>query len=177
MVGAEFSFTYELSNQVKPIHSRIGFGFDVHRFAEGRKLVLGGVEIPHTKGLDGHSDADVLLHALMDALLGAAALGDIGKHFPNTDPRFKDISSLKLMRHVGDLLGSKGFRIVNVDAMLVLERPKILPHVEQMCRNIADALGISVDCVSVKATSNEGLGFIGREEGAVAHAVASIVKE
>ncbi len=139
--------------------------------------MLGGVEIPHTKGLDGHSDADVLLHALMDALLGAAALGDIGKHFPNTDPEFKDISSLKLMKHVGELLSSRGFKIVNVDAMLVLERPKILPHVEQMCHNIADALSIPVDCVSVKATSNEGLGFIGKEEGAVAHAVASIVKE
>lgn len=139
--------------------------------------MLGGVEIPHSKGLDGHSDADVLLHALMDALLGASALGDIGMHFPNTDPQFRDISSLALMKQVGNLLRANGFRIVNVDAMLVLERPKILPHVEQMCRNIAEALGIGRDCVSVKATSNEGLGFIGKEEGAVAHAVASVVKE
>lgn len=139
--------------------------------------MLGGVEIPHSKGLDGHSDADVLLHALMDALLGASALGDIGMHFPNTDPQFRDMSSLALMKQVGNLLRANGFRIVNVDAMLVLERPKILPHVEQMCRNIAEALGIGRDCVSVKATSNEGLGFIGKEEGAVAHAVASVVKE
>lgn len=139
--------------------------------------MLGGVEIPHSKGLDGHSDADVLLHAMMDALLGASALGDIGMHFPNTDPQFRDMSSLAMMKQVGNLLRANGFRIVNVDAMLVLERPKILPHVEQMCRNIAEALGIGRDCVSVKATSNEGLGFIGKEEGAVAHAVASVVKE
>ena len=155
---------------------RIGFGFDVHRFAEGRKLVLGGVEIQHDKGLDGHSDADVLLHALMDALLGAAALGDIGKHFPNTDPRYKNISSLLLLKHVGDLLAAEKYKIVNVDVTLVMEKPKILPHVDQMRKNISSALYILPDQVSVKATTNEGLGFIGHGEGAVAHAVASIIK-
>ncbi len=159
------------------MQSRIGFGFDVHRFSEGRKLVLGGVEIQHDKGLDGHSDADVVLHALMDALLGAAALGDIGKHFPNTDPRYKDISSLLLLKHVGDLLAAEKYKIVNVDVTLVMEKPKILPHVDQMRKNISSALYIIPDQVSVKATTNEGLGFIGHGEGAVAHAVASIIKQ
>ncbi|MBI5474166.1 MAG: 2-C-methyl-D-erythritol 2,4-cyclodiphosphate synthase [Ignavibacteriae bacterium] len=158
------------------MQTRVGIGFDVHRLAAGRKLVLGGVEIPHEKGLDGHSDADVLLHAIMDALVGAAALGDIGKHFPNTDPRYKDISSLTLLKHVGNLLAGEKYSIVNIDATVVLEKPKILPFVEQMRRNIASTLFIDVEQVSVKATTNEGLGFIGHGEGAVAHAVTSIVK-
>jgi 2-C-methyl-D-erythritol 2,4-cyclodiphosphate synthase len=140
-------------------------------------LILGGVEIPHDKGLDGHSDADVLLHALMDALLGAAALGDIGKHFPNSDSRYKNISSLALLQHVGELLAKEHYGIINVDVTLVLEKPKILPHVEQMRKNISEALRISADQISIKATTNEGLGFIGAQDGAVAHAVASIIRE
>ncbi|MGE5315431.1 MAG: 2-C-methyl-D-erythritol 2,4-cyclodiphosphate synthase [Acidobacteriota bacterium] len=153
---------------------RIGHGFDVHRFAEGRTLVLGGVTIPYEKGLLGHSDADVLLHAIADALLGAAALGDIGHHFPDTDARYKGISSLTLLEHVAELLYGRMYSISNVDATLVMERPKIAPYVDAMRAAIAHALRIDVSQVSVKATTNEGLGFIGAGEGAVAHAVASI---
>jgi 2-C-methyl-D-erythritol 2,4-cyclodiphosphate synthase len=153
---------------------RIGQGFDVHRFAADRKLVLGGVEIPSERGLLGHSDADVLLHAIADALLGAAALGDIGHHFPDTDARYKGISSLVLLEHVGALLYAKQYTIANVDSTLVMERPKIAPHVNAMRENIARALRIDVTQVSVKATTNEGMGFIGSGEGAVAHAVAMI---
>ncbi len=153
---------------------RIGIGIDVHPFAEGRKLVIGGVDIPSTKGLDGHSDADVLLHAVSDALLGAAALGDIGLHFPNTSQEFKDIDSMILLRHVGKLLQKKGFEAVNVDAMLLLEAPKIAPYIDEMRRNIAHCLGMEINAVSVKATTNEKLGYIGREEGAAAHAVCII---
>lgn len=156
---------------------RIGHGFDVHRFADDRALVLGGVEIPHDKGLLGHSDADVLLHAISDALLGAAALGDIGHHFPDTDVRYKGISSLTLLEHVGALLTGRNYAIANVDATLVMERPKIAPHVPAMRENIARALRIDVGQVSVKATTNEGLGFIGAGEGAVAHAVALITSQ
>ena len=152
--------------------ARIGFGYDVHRMAEGRKLILGGVEIPHPAGLDGHSDADVLLHAVADALLGAAALGDIGKHFPDTDPRYKGISSLILLRHVADLIAGHRFVVGNVDATVVLEAPKIAPYVDLMRRNIADALRIAPSQVSVKATTHESLGFIGARSGAAAHAVA-----
>lgn len=158
------------------IYPRTGFGFDVHRFARGRKLVLGGVEIPHDKGLDGHSDADVVLHAAMDALLGAGALGDIGKHFPNTDPRYKDISSLLLLGHVNELLTKERYSIVNIDITVVMEKPKVLPYIEQMRANIAAALNIATDLISIKATTNEGLGFIGHGEGASAHAVASIIR-
>ena len=154
---------------------RIGYGFDVHQLTEGRPLVLGGVTIPSDKGLLGHSDADVLLHAICDALLGAAALGDIGKHFPDTDARYKGISSLELLRHVGGLLKENGYTVGNIDSTLVLERPKIAPHVPQMQQNIATALGITVRQVSVKATTNEGMGFIGTGQGAVAHAVALIL--
>jgi 2-C-methyl-D-erythritol 2,4-cyclodiphosphate synthase len=157
--------------------SRIGFGFDVHRLVEGRTLILGGVEIPHDKGLDGHSDADVLLHALMDALLGAAALGDIGKHFPNTDPRFKNISSVELLKRVGGMLKKEKYAVINCDVTVVLEKPKILPHIENMRRKISDALNVSVEQISIKATTNEGLGFIGAQDGAVAHAVASVIRE
>jgi len=156
---------------------RIGMGIDVHEFVSGRKLIVGGVEIPHTMGLKGHSDADVLLHAISDALLGAAALGDIGKHFPDTSPEFKDIDSMILLRHVGKLLDGEGYRIENIDSMLLMERPKIAPHVTAMRQNIADCLKIDVSRVSVKATTNEKLGYIGREEGAAAHAVCLIEKK
>lgn len=144
---------------------------------EGRKLVLGGVEIPHARGLEGHSDADVLIHAIADALLGAAGLGDIGKHFPNTDPRYKGISSLILLKHVADLLTQHRFTITNVDATVVLQQPKISPYVDQMKQNIAGVLNITQQQVSVKATTHEGLGFIGTEQGAAAHAVVSIIQQ
>jgi 2-C-methyl-D-erythritol 4-phosphate cytidylyltransferase/2-C-methyl-D-erythritol 2,4-cyclodiphosphate synthase len=155
---------------------RTGFGYDVHRLVPDRKLMLGGVELTHPEGLglDGHSDADVLLHAISDALLGAAALGDIGEHFPNTDDRYRGISSLVLLSAVGTLLRERGWEPVNVDAMLLAERPKIRPHVDTMRRRIAEALEIGADCVSIKATTNETLGFVGREEGMAAHAVATI---
>jgi 2-C-methyl-D-erythritol 2,4-cyclodiphosphate synthase len=156
---------------------RIGFGFDVHRLAENRKLILGGVEIPSAKGLDGHSDADVLLHAIADALLGAAALGDIGKHFPDTDQRYKGISSLLLLRHVADLLVRHRYAIVNIDATVVLEQPKIAPHIDAMRQNIADVLALPIQRISVKATTSEGVGFVGTGEGAVAHAVALLVQQ
>jgi 2-C-methyl-D-erythritol 2,4-cyclodiphosphate synthase len=154
--------------------NRVGFGFDVHRLVNGRKLILGGVEIPFEKGLLGHSDADVLSHAIADALLGAAAAGDIGTHFPDTDPKFKNISSLTLLSHVAHLLAEKSFAVINIDTTIVLQQPKIAPHVEKMRENIAHALRIGLDQVSVKATTNEGLGFIGAGDGAVAHAVAHI---
>lgn len=154
--------------------TRIGFGFDVHKLTEGRKLILGGVEIPFEKGLLGHSDADVLLHAICDALLGAAALGDIGKHFPDTDIDFKGISSIELLKQVDKLLKAKGFVVGNIDSTLVMERPKIISYVRQMQKNIAEALEISEDQVSIKATTNEGMGFIGVGEGAVAYAVTTI---
>ena len=151
---------------------RIGTGYDVHRLAEGLPLWLGGVRVPHTHGLVGHSDADVLIHAICDALLGAAALGDIGKHFPDTDPQYKGISSLKLLAHVGQLLAEKGFRIGNIDSTVVAQRPKLAPHIPQMRENIAATLGIPVDNVSVKTTTTEHLGFEGRKEGISAQAVA-----
>jgi len=153
---------------------RFGFGYDVHRLVTNRKLILGGVEIPFVKGLLGHSDADVLCHALADALLGAAALGDIGKHFPDTDPRFKDISSIVLLKHVGGLIRSNTYEIVNVDTTLLLQQPKITPYVKRMRENISQALGLQLSQVSVKATTNEELGFIGLGEGAAAYAIASL---
>jgi 2-C-methyl-D-erythritol 2,4-cyclodiphosphate synthase len=153
---------------------RFGIGYDVHRLVVNRKLILGGVEIPFVKGLLGHSDADVLCHAFADALLGAAALGDIGKHFPDTDPRFRDVSSIVLLQHVAGKLQEAGWRVVNVDATLVLQAPKIAPYVRRMRENVATALGIAVDQVSVKATTSEELGFVGMGEGATATAVASI---
>lgn len=154
---------------------RIGTGYDVHALAEGLPLWLGGVAVPHTHGLVGHSDADVLLHAICDALLGAAALGDIGKHFPDTDPQYKGISSLKLLAHVGNLLKEQGYSIGNIDSTLVAQKPKLAPYIEQMRRNIADTLGIAVEQVSVKATTTEHLGFEGRMEGISAQAVALLV--
>lgn len=155
---------------------RIGIGIDVHPLTEGRKLILGGVEIPSEKGLAGHSDADVLLHAICDALLGAAALGDIGKHFPNSDPAYKDVDSQYLLRKVRQLLERQNYKPVNVDAMLLLEKPKIAPFIPQMRKNIARCLGIELDAVSIKATTTEGLGFVGKGEGATAHAVCIIEK-
>lgn len=153
---------------------RIGMGYDVHKLVEGRDLILGGVTIPHTLGLLGHSDADVLLHAIMDALLGAAALGDIGKHFPDTDPQYKGISSIKLLEHVRDLIEEKGYVIENIDATIIAQRPKMRPHIEQMEQNIADALHISTDQINVKATTEEGLGFTGTEEGISSQAICAL---
>jgi 2-C-methyl-D-erythritol 2,4-cyclodiphosphate synthase len=157
-----------------PATHRIGFGYDVHRFLRGRRLVLGGVRIPYPLGLEGHSDADVVLHAICDAILGAAALGDIGQHFPNTSRRYKNISSLKLLEAVARLIGKGGMQVVNVDATIVLEEPKLMPYVPSMRRRIARSLGIRPSFVSVKATTSEGLGFAGRREGCAAFAVALI---
>jgi 2-C-methyl-D-erythritol 2,4-cyclodiphosphate synthase len=153
---------------------RTGIGYDVHRFAEGRQLVLGGVRIPHAVGLDGHSDADVLLHAIADALLGAAALGDIGQHFPPSDERWRGIDSREILRHAVGLLGERGWSVVNIDATVIAEAPKIMPHAAAMREAIAEAAGIAVDAVSVKATTNETLGFVGRGEGIAAIATAMI---
>ena len=155
---------------------RIGHGYDVHRLVEGRKLIVGGVEIPHEKGLLGHSDADVLLHAISDALLGAAALGDIGCLFPDTDERFKGADSLLLLKELVSVLKENGYSVVNIDSTLLAQRPKMRPHIDAMRKNIADACGISADFVSVKATTEEKLGFTGREEGISAHAVCLIEK-
>ncbi len=151
---------------------RIGQGYDVHRLVEGRKLIIGGVDIPYEKGLLGHSDADVLLHAVMDALLGAAALGDIGQHFPDSDERYKGISSITLLKEVGKILQENGYMIENIDSTVIAQRPKLLPYRPQMAENIAAALGIEKEQVSVKATTEEGLGFTGTGEGISAQAIA-----
>ena len=156
---------------------RVGQGFDVHRFVKGRPLVLGGVTVPYDRGLEGHSDADVLVHAVNDALLGAAALGDIGQHFPDTDVRYKNISSLKLLKAVRELLHSRGFAIVNIDSTLIMQQPKVMIYIDQMRENLSEVLNIPFDLVSVKATTTENLGFTGREEGVAATAVALIEKE
>lgn len=153
---------------------RIGHGYDVHRLVEGRKLILGGVEIPFELGLLGHSDADVLLHAVSDALLGAAALGDIGKHFPDTDPKYKGADSVKLLERVVELLGEKGFSVNNIDCTVIAQKPKLAPYIAQMKSNIAGVCGIDSDRVNVKATTEEKLGFTGRLEGISAHAVCTI---
>ena len=153
---------------------RIGMGYDVHRLTQDRKLIMGGVEIPYEKGLLGHSDADVLIHAVMDALLGAAALGDIGKHFPDTDPAYKDISSVQLLRHVGALLEENRFLIENIDATIIAQAPKMRPYIDKMRENIAGALGIEAGQVNVKATTEEGLGFTGNGEGISAQAVCML---
>lgn len=155
---------------------RIGQGYDVHRLVEGRKLILGGVEIPYEKGLLGHSDADVLLHALCDALLGAAALGDIGAHFPDSDPAYEGVSSLFLLRETARLIRECGYTVGNVDTTVIAQRPKLAPYLLQMRQNIACALSVSVDCVSVKATTEEGLGFTGSGEGIAASAAALLEK-
>ena len=151
---------------------RIGQGYDVHRLVEGRRLIIGGVDIPYEKGLLGHSDADVLLHAVMDALLGAAALGDIGQHFPDSDERYKGISSITLLKEVGKILQENGYMIENIDSTVIAQRPKLLPYRPQMAENIAAALGIEKEQVSVKATTEEGLGFTGTGEGISAQAIA-----
>ena len=155
---------------------RIGMGYDVHRLAENRKMIIGGVEIPYEKGLLGHSDADVLLHAVMDALLGAAALGDIGKHFPDTDAAYEGISSLVLLEKVRDLLEENCFFVENIDATIIAQAPKMRPYIDEMRKNIAGRLGITLSQVNVKATTEEGLGFTGSGEGIAAHAAALVEK-
>jgi 2-C-methyl-D-erythritol 2,4-cyclodiphosphate synthase len=155
---------------------RVGQGFDVHQLVAGRKLILGGVEIPHERGLLGHSDADVLLHAICDALLGAAALGDIGRHFPDSDSRYKGIDSRRLLREVMQLLNDKGYGVVNLDATIIAEAPKMAPHTGQMVVNIAADLGVETGCVNIKATTTEKLGYTGRGEGIAAQAVCLIEK-
>ena len=154
---------------------RIGIGYDVHRLVEGRKLILGGVQIDHPTGLLGHSDADVLIHAIMDALLGACALGDIGKHFPDTDNRYKDISSLLLLKKVNQLIQDNGYTINNIDSVIMAQKPKLAPHIDQMQKNIASALETHQKNIGIKATTTEELGFVGREEGMAVQAVVTVI--
>ena len=156
---------------------RVGHGYDVHRLVEDRKLIIGGVEIPYEKGLLGHSDADVLTHAVMDALLGAAALGDIGKHFPDTDQKYKGADSIKLLEHVAALLDEKGFYTENIDCTIIAQRPKLAPYIPLMKQRLAEAAGLDADCVNVKATTEEKLGFTGEGLGIACHAVALIEKK
>jgi 2-C-methyl-D-erythritol 2,4-cyclodiphosphate synthase len=156
---------------------RMGFGYDIHAFAEDRKLILGGVEIPFERGLKGHSDADVLIHAVCDALLGALALGDIGKHFPDTDPKWKDADSKIFLKETNKLVRENGYLINNIDSTIVLQRPKIAPFIEKMRSNLADVLDLGIDQISVKATTSEGIGFVGREEGAAAFATVLIMSK
>lgn len=153
---------------------RIGFGYDVHPLVQGRKLVLGGVELAYERGLAGHSDADVLIHAIIDALLGATALGDIGTHFPPSDPAYEDISSIVLLRRISGILRNRGWRVGNIDATVVAQRPQLAPFINDMRKRISETLGIDKGKVSVKATTSEGLGFAGREEGIAAYAVAAV---
>lgn len=155
---------------------RVGHGYDVHRLTEGRKLILGGVEIQHEKGLLGHSDADVLVHAIMDSLLGAAALGDIGTHFPDTDEKYKGADSLELLKHVCGLIAEKGCTVSNIDATVIAQAPKLKPFIPQMKQNIADVMSLDPDCINIKATTEEKLGFTGRKEGIAAHCIALIIK-
>lgn len=154
---------------------RIGHGYDVHKLTENRPLIIGGVNIPHTLGLLGHSDADVLTHAVMDALLGACALGDIGLHFPDTDEGFKGADSLKLLAHVCILIREKGYEISNIDATILAQKPKLRPYIPQMTENIAKVCGVGIDQINIKATTEEGLGFTGTEQGIAAHAVALVI--
>ena len=155
---------------------RVGIGYDVHTLVEGRRLVLGGVEVPFERGLAGHSDGDVLVHAVIDALLGAAGLGDIGTHFPSTDPQYKDISSITLLRQIGSLLQTQGWQVGNIDATIVAESPRLSPFVDQMRKRMGETLGIAPEQIGVKATTTESLGFAGRGEGIAAYAVASVEK-
>lgn len=155
---------------------RVGQGYDVHRFGEGDHIILGGVKIPYQQGLEAHSDGDVVLHALCDALLGAAALGDIGKHFPDTDPEFKGADSRFLLRHVYGIVQGKGYRLVNADMTIIAQAPKMAPHIAAMCANIAEDLQTAVDCINVKATTTEKLGFEGRKEGIAVQAIVLIAK-
>lgn len=156
---------------------RVGLGYDVHKLVEGRDLMLGGVKIPWELGLLGHSDADVVVHAIMDSLLGAAALRDIGRHFPDTDEQYKGISSILLLQKVGELLKEKGYAIVNIDATIIAQKPKLLPYMDKMIENVANTLGISVDQVNIKATTEEGLGFTGTLQGISSQAICAICKE
>ena len=156
---------------------RIGHGYDVHRLVEDRKLIMGGVDIPYEKGLLGHSDADVLLHAIADALLGALAMGDIGKHFPDTDPAFKGADSMKLLGHVVGLISAKGYCVGNMDATIIAQRPKMAPHIQTMRENIARVCGVDLDLINVKATTEEGLGFTGTGEGISAHCVVLLIRK
>jgi len=156
---------------------RIGQGYDVHRFNEGDHIILGGVAIPYGQGLEAHSDGDVVLHALCDALLGAVALGDIGKHFPDTDPEFKGADSRVLLRHVYNIVQEKGYQLVNADMTIIAQAPKMAPHIAAMCQNIAEDLQVAVDCINVKATTTEKLGFEGRKEGIAVQAVVLVVSD
>lgn len=156
---------------------RIGQSSDIHRLAEGRKLILGGVEIEHTKGLVGHSDADALTHAVAEAILGALALGDLGKHFPDTDPKWKGVNSLLILEEVGKMMDERGYQIGNVDSLVLIEKPKMAPHIEKMRQNFADVLHCDISQISVKATRGEGLGYVGREEGVLAQAVVLLVEK
>ena len=155
---------------------RVGMGYDVHRFKDGGEVILGGVKIDYEQGLEAHSDGDVVLHALCDALLGAAALGDIGKHFPDTDPEFKGADSRVLLRHVYGIVHDKGYQLVNADMTIIAQAPKMAPHIVAMCQNIADDLNVDVDCINVKATTTEKLGFEGRKEGIAVQAIVLIEK-
>jgi len=155
---------------------RVGMGYDVHKLVEGRNLILGGVSIPHHKGLLGHSDADVLLHAIMDSLLGALSLGDIGYLFPDTDNKYKNISSLKLLNEVANLINEKGYRIENIDSTIIAQKPKLLPYIKDMRINISKTLSIDIDKISVKATTEEGLGFTGTEEGIASQSICLLIK-
>lgn len=155
---------------------RIGLGYDVHKLVEGRPLIIGGVNVPHEKGLLGHSDADVLIHAIMDGMLGALALGDIGKHFPDTDEKYKGADSMKLLKCVNDLINEKGYVVSNIDSIIVAQAPKMAPHIENMRKNIADTLNTSIDNISVKATTEEGLGFTGMKQGISAQSVCLLNK-
>lgn len=156
---------------------RIGHGYDVHRLTEGRPLIIGGVNIPHEAGLLGHSDADVLVHAIMDSMLGALALGDIGKHFPDADERYKGADSIELLRQVAKIIGTNGYSVANIDSTILAQAPKMAPHIEQMRKNVADAIGIDVSRVSVKATTEEKLGFTGEKKGIAAHAVCLLTRK
>lgn len=155
---------------------RVGIGYDVHKLVQGRKLILGGVEIAHEKGLLGHSDADVLVHAIMDAMLGALALGDIGKYFPDTDPKYKGADSIKLLEFVNNLIISKGYKVNNIDSIIIAQAPKMAPHILKMRENISNAIGVDIDSVNVKATTEEGLGFTGNKEGISSQAICSLIK-
>ena len=156
---------------------RIGLGYDVHKLVEGRPLIIGGVNIPHEKGLLGHSDADVLIHAIMDSMLGALALGDIGKHFPDTDEEYKGADSMKLLKCVNDLINEKGYVVNNIDSIIIAQAPKMAPHIQSMRKNIADVLNTSIDNISVKATTEEGLGFTGTKQGISAQSICLLNKK
>lgn len=176
MVEGEYQNIKITTKEDLPMENRVGTGYDVHALVEGRKLVLGGVTIPHTMGLDGHSDADVLTHAIMDALLGAAGLGDIGRHFPDTDNTYKGINSLELLAKVKELLDDNFFKVGNIDATVIAQKPKIAPYIDEMCQNIADTLNVDVTRINIKGTTTEHLGFTGREEGIAAQAGCCIYR-